>query len=250
MRPRNSRAGAYPIILAATMAACSRNAVPTTEDIPDIMAEAQGTREVSKWRDSEARRAVRSAFKTMLYFDSVHTAEVARRFATPELRSYLMLSDSYVGGDFPRRTAVYLREVQQSNQQYLQLVQTFRTILSDKLATTDIPADRRQAITNEMAQAYDAQQKPVIRAVAAVDTFVQHAAVLYELAASRSGAFQSMRTGLEISDGAVLQRFNQLVDRANHAHEVADSAIRRLPADQQTRFRAMGVATPLKRQQR
>ncbi|HEY0304831.1 MAG TPA: hypothetical protein VGC44_07650, partial [Longimicrobiales bacterium] len=137
------------------------------------MAEAAGTQEVGKWGDSPARRAVRSTFKTMLYFDSVHEAEVRKRFQTPELRSYLMLSDSYVGGNFPRRIAVLLREVQQANQNYLLQVQSFPTLLSEKLASADLPADRRTTLQSEMARVYTTRQQPMVAAVAAFDSFVQ-----------------------------------------------------------------------------
>lgn len=247
MMPTN-RIRCSALLFALMLASCTNSGrIPTAEDVPEIMAEAAGTQEVGKWGDSPARRAVRSTFKTMLYFDSVHEAEVRKRFQTPELRSYLMLSDSYVGGNFPRRIAVLLREVQQANQNYLLQVQSFPTLLSEKLASADLPADRRTTLQSEMARVYTTRQQPMVAAVAAFDSFVQLAARLYETAAANSGSVRSMRTGLEISDGRVLGGFNALVDQANRAHEVADSAIRRLDPEQQARFRRMGIATPIKR---
>lgn len=221
---------------------CANQSVPAAEDVPDIIAEAQGAQPVSKWRDSPARRAVRTSFKTALYFDSVHEAEVAKRFRTPELRDYLMLSDSYVGGDFPRKIAVLLREVQQADQNYLQQVASFPTVLDEQLARTKLSASERQSLGTDMGQAYETRQRPVVAAVSALDSFVQLAAQIYELMAANSGSVQSMRTGLEISNGGVLQRFNALVDQTNRAHEVADTAIRRLNPEQQARFKRMGVA--------
>jgi hypothetical protein len=226
---------------AAVMATCG-NAVPATDDVPDLMAEAAGTKPPPKWGDSPVRKAVRSSFRTMLYFDSLHEAEVRARFQRPELRSYLFLSDSYIGGDFPRRTAMLLREVQQANRDYLQRVQTFSSVLNERMARTDLSAGERSAIERDIAAAYAARQQPAVQVVTALDGFVDSAAQLYELMAVHSGSIQSMRTGLEIADPRVLQRYNGLVDQVNRAHEAADSAMRRLvEPDQQQRFRRMGL---------
>ena len=241
MKRATTMSGLGAAFAATLLVSCANQRIPTGEDVPDIIAEAQGTREVSRWRDSPARRAVRVSFKTALYFDSVHEAEVGRRFRTPELRTYLMLSDSYVGGDFPRKIAVLLREVQQADQNYLQQVASFPTVLSDQLSRTDLSSAERQSLESEMAQAYSARQRPVVEAVTALDSFVQLTAQIYELMAANAGSVQSMRTGLRISNGAVLQRFNGLVDQANRAHEVADTAIRRMNPVQQARFTRMGV---------
>lgn len=228
--------------VALLIASCANQSVPTAEDVPAIIAEAQGAQSVSKWRDSPARRAVRTSFRTALYFDSLHEAEVAKRFRTPELRNYLMLSDSYVGGDFPRKIAVLLREVQQADQNYLQQVASFPTVLDEQLARTELSAAARQTLGAEMGEVYATRQRPVLAAVTALDSFIQLTAQLYELMAANSGSIQSMRTGLHISNGAVLQRFNGLVDQVNSAHEAADTAIRRLDPEQQDRFKRMGVA--------
>ena len=233
--------GLLAVSVPALFVSCGNQSLPTADDVPAIIAEAQGTQSVAKLRDSPARRAVRVSFKTALYFDSVHEAEVGRRFRTPELRTYLMLSDSYVGGDFPRKIAVLLREVQQADQNYLQQVASFPTVLTDQLSRTDLPTAQRQSLEAEMAQAYSARQRPVVAAVTALDSFVQLTAQIYELMAANAGSVQSTRTGLQISNGGVQQRFNALVDRVNRAHEVADTAIRRLSPEQQARFTKMGV---------
>ena len=233
------------VMMAAVLLACGGQGVPTAEDVPAILAEAQGSESVSKWRDSDARRAVRSSFKMLLYFDSVHVAEVSRRFQRPELRSYLMLDDSYIGGEFPRRIALLLREVQEADRNYLLQVASYPDLLKERLASVDLATAERNALETEITRAVAARQQPVVEALTVFDTFVSSAASLYEMAAANPGAFRSMRTGLEISSGALLGRFNATVNEVNRAHEAADSAIRRLDPEHQARFRRMGVATPV-----
>ncbi|HEY0670649.1 MAG TPA: hypothetical protein VGD27_00215 [Longimicrobiales bacterium] len=229
------------------LAACGSDRLPTRADVPDIMAEAQGTKPVSKWRDSKAREAVRSSFRSALYFDSMHQAEVRTRFQRPELRSYLLLEDSYVGGDFPRRIAGLLREVQQADQLYVQQVASYPELLASRLARLDLSDAQRAALHAEMTQAYAARQQPVLATVAVIDTFVHTVARLYEMMASNQGAFQSKLAGLEFSDVDMLRRYNGMVDEVNRAHAAADSAIRRLPPEHQAHFRRMGLATPVRK---
>lgn len=244
MKPASSVSA---VLLLPLLISCARGGVPTAEDVPEILAEAQGTREVSKWNDSEARRAVRTSFKTLLYFDSLHESEVRSRFQRPELRSYLMLDDSYIGGDFPRRIALLLREVQLANQNYALQVASFPNVLSEKLATTELSSTERAAVASAVTRTIEERRQPVMLAVAAFDTFVQRAAQLYEVAAGNPGAFRSLRTGLEASDGRARNSFNGLVDQVNRAHDATDAAIRGLDPEQQAHFRRMGVASPVRR---
>jgi hypothetical protein len=235
------------LLFALFTVSCTSDSIPGTADVPDIYAEAAGTKEISKWQDSPARKAVRSSFKTMMYFDSVHEAEVRARFQRPHLRSYFMRADSYIGGDFPRQTAVLLREVQQANRNYLLQVESYPSVLNDKLGPMDLSADQKRTLADEMTRAYAVRQKPAIEAVAEFDKFVEAAARLYEVAAANSGSLQSMRTGLETTDGRVHLGFNRVVDDVNRAHTAADHAIRRLPPEHLQRFMRMGIAQPIRR---
>jgi hypothetical protein len=49
-------------------------------------------------------------------------AEIGKRFRRPELRDYLMLPDSFVGGSFPEEIAVLLREVEELESKYVSLL--------------------------------------------------------------------------------------------------------------------------------
>jgi hypothetical protein len=152
-----------------------------------------------------------------------------------------------VGGTWPRNTAVLLREVQRADFEYLAAVQGFTTVLERRLAETDLSEDQRRTLGSDLAKAFAMQQKPVVEAVEAFDQFIGAVAEIYELAAKYPSSIKAMRTGLEIDDGRVLERYNSLVDRANSLHAVADSAIRRLPPQHQARFARMRVVKPIRR---
>jgi hypothetical protein len=233
------------ITIAAFLSFCSSAPVPDAADVPAIMAEASGAQAAPR-RDSEAREAVRGAFRAMLHLDSVHTEEVGRRFQRPELRSYLMLPESYIGGDFPRGTAVLLREVQKLDREYLDALEAFPEVLERRLASTDLSEDQKRTLKEEMSQAFSARQRPVVEAVVAFDKFVGSAAELYELVARYPGSVRAMRDGLHITDGGLSARFNRLVDATNGAHDAADAAFRRLNVpEQQAKFTRMGVTKRL-----
>jgi len=126
-------------------------------------------------------------------------------------------------------------------------VESFPTLLGERLARTDLAEQQRNALQTAMAQATAARQRPINEMIFAFDNYVTSAAQLYETVAASSGSVKSMRDGLYISNPGALGRFNKLVDEVNRAHEVADSALRRLAPEQQTRFRRMGLATPIRK---
>src|SRR5688572_23982964 len=241
------RASRYcAIAVAAVLSACSAAGVPGTADVPDIIAEAAGTKPHPR-RDSEVRRAVRASFRAMLLVDSMHVAEVGQRFQGHHLsESYLLRSESFVGGTWPKQTAVLLREVQRADRDYLSAMQSFHTVLERRLGETDLSDEQRRALETEMAQAFATQQQPVVQAVEKFDQLVGVIAEVYELAAKYPSSIKAMRTGLEIEDERVLERYNSMVDRVNNLHAVADSAIRRLEPQQQARFARMRVVKPIK----
>jgi hypothetical protein len=239
--------GYFAIAVAAVMTACSNAGVPGTADVPDIIAEAAGTKPEPR-RDSEARRAVRASFRAMLLVDSIHVAEVGRRFARHELSdSYLLRNESFVGGTWPKQTAVLLREVQRADFEYLAALQAFPTVLERRLAETDLSEDQRRVLADEVAKAFATRQQPVVQAVEAFDQLIGVIAEVYELAAKYPSSIKAMRTGLEIENERVLERYNSMVDRVNGLHAVADSAVRRLEPQQQARFARMRVVKPIRR---
>jgi hypothetical protein len=239
--------GYFALAVAAVLSACSNVGVPGTADVPDIIAEAAGTKPEPR-RDSEARRAVRASFRAMLLVDSIHVAEVGSRFARHELSdSYLLRDESFVGGTWPKQTAVLLREVQRADFEYLAAMQSFRSVLDRRLAETDLSADERRVLADQMVKAFAARQQPVVQTVEAFDQLIGVIAEMYELAAKHPSSIKAMRTGLEVEDERVLQRYNSLVDRANSLHAVADSAVRRLEPQQQARFARMRVVKPIRR---
>ena len=234
----------FAITLAAVLSACS--SLPGPADVPEIMSEAAGTKPEPRWGDSDARRAVRMSARSMLRFDSVHVAEVSRRFARPELYDYLLRPESFVGGLWPGKTAVLLREVQQVDREYVFALRSFPVALYRRLAETDLSEDRRRVFVNEMSAAFLEQQQPVVDAVEAFDDFIGVLAEMYELAAEYRSSIRLMRDDLRIVNGRVRKRYNSLVDRANSAHAVAESAIRQLEPLQQVRFARMRVLKPAK----
>jgi hypothetical protein len=97
-----------------------------------------------------------------------------------------------------------------------------------------------------MSAAFLEQQQPVVDAVEAFDDFIGVLAEMYELAAEYRSSIRLMRDDLRIVNGRVRKRYNSLVDRANSAHAVAESAIRQLEPLQQVRFARMRVLKPAK----
>ena len=135
----------------------------------------------------------------------------------PQLRSYLMLPESFVGGTFPQEIADLMREIEALESEYLE------------------------------GEASAADPAPVTDTHRALEQFAKETAELYELMAASSSSVQAMRDGLEISDDSVLARYNRGVDEVNAAHEELDAAIKALTAEQQVTFRRMNVASVIKK---
>ena len=246
MTPRIA-SGLLAITIATFLSSCSSGGgVPTSADVPALLAEAAGTKPEPKFGDTDARRAVRMTFRTMLRFDSMHVAAVAQRFSSQQLYSYLLESHSFIGGTFPQSIAVKLREVQQADLEYIAGLESFGDVLNRRLATTDISAEERRVLESEMSKAFMAEHQPVIEAVKEFDKLVGLIAEVYELAAKHPSSFKAMRDGLHIEDQLVLDRYNSLVDRVNSAHAIADTAIQQLKPEQQRRFTRMRVTKPVK----
>ena len=144
--------------------------------------------------------------------------EVRRRFQTPELKNYLMLPTSFIGGTFPRKIAVLLRETQELEKKHVTHLESSGTA-----------------------------NQAVLETHKAFETFAGQAAELYELmAAQPKDSVRDMRSGLEISDPGVHAEYNRRVDEINAAHERLDKTIRALPPEQQASFSRMGLTTRLK----
>ena len=163
--------------------------------------------------DSGAARSARDASREL---EARLEAEVGRRFRGPHLRTYLMLPDSFVGGSFPAQVAVLLREVEELECDHVRHLETSGVL------------DLR-----------------VLDAHQAFEEFAGLAAELYELMASEPGSIRSLRTGLEISDEALNERYDRGVDEVNAARDRFDAAIRALPAERQASFSRMGLTVRL-----
>jgi hypothetical protein len=147
-----------------------------------------------------------------------HEASISKLFGRPELRDYLMLPESFVGGSFPRGTAVLLREVQQLEGTYLGVL-----------------------------QASSAPNQPVVQAHQALEEFARQAAELYELMASGAASIKATRDGLEISDASLHAQYNQHVDAVNAARDRLEVALRALTAEQQASFSRMRLTVFIKK---
>ena len=144
--------------------------------------------------------------------------ELSRRWQRPELRNYLMLSVSFIGGKMPRTIAGLLRETQELVNKHVSHLQTSGS------------ADQN-----------------LIAAHKALETFARQAAELYELMAAQPlNAVRDMREGLEIEDPGVHAEYNRRVDEVNASIDRLDNAIKALTPEQQTSFRRMAVATAIK----
>ena len=129
-----------------------------------------------------------------------------------------MLPESFIGGTFPQRTAVLLREVQQ--------------LVSAHVAYLETSGSPNQG---------------VLEAHRAFETFAGQEAELYELMAAQStNTVKAKRTGLEVSDSAVAEEYNLRVDQVNAARDRLEEAFMELPSEQQASFRRIGLTTRLK----
>jgi hypothetical protein len=194
---------------------------------------------------SPARRAVRESIRQVLVASDRIGAEVGRYFRRPQLQSYLLLADSYVGGSFPATIAELLRKVQALEDAYLAETRGFAELLASKFTEAGVSAE--QALVAELAAAFAAERKPLVAAVEAHREFVVAAAELYELVASQPESIRSLREGLEISDPALLERFNSRVDAVNSAIDATDFALRALDSEQRKSVHWMGLAKRVER---
>ena len=141
-----------------------------------------------------------------------HEASISRLFGRPELRFYLMLPDSFVGGSFPRGTAVLLRQLEQLETTYLGVL-----------------------------QASSGSSQAVIQTHRAFEQFTRQAAELYELMAAGASSIKNTRDGLEISDPSLNAEYNRRVDEVNAARDRFEVAVRELPPKHQVSFSRMGL---------
>jgi hypothetical protein len=175
-----------------------------------------------------AREAVREALRKMLELDQAFTRACGARTQRPELHSYLLRPDAYIGGTFPRGTAELLREIQELENDYLEELTRFPELLALKLAQSDVPPQDRQALVDEFAGIVAARWQPVVAAVEAHRAFVVAAAELYELVAAQPESIQWKRTGLEFSDAALEEDFDSQAKVVDNAHEAAQRAYQTL----------------------
>ena len=227
-------------LLVLALVACSRGggAMPTASDVPELWREAQG----ESRGGSRARRAVREAMRVVIQRQAKQRSEVSRLMGRPHLKGYLMLDESFIGGTFPKETAVLLREVQRLEEDYDAESQGFPFLLDQKLASAGVPEEQRKAAVAELTAAVTEREQPVLAALDAHVAFLEETAELYELAAAHSDSIKSMRTGLEISDSWVADQFNAQVDVVNAANDTADAAIRALPPEHSRPLTEMQVA--------
>ncbi|HSJ08707.1 MAG TPA: hypothetical protein VK928_02310 [Longimicrobiales bacterium] len=221
----------------------SDSAFPTAEDLPALLAEAAAGTTVPRSQDDPARRAVRMSLRAMMHLDSLHVAEVGARVRRPHLQGYFLYQDSYVGGDFPKQTAVILREIERLVQDYVASLEGYPEVLRNTLASTDVPSDRQEALVAEMSAAYAASQEVNIRVNRALEKFVVEAAKGYELAAANPGAFSSTRAGLEVEGSALLSQSNRSVAAINRAGDELDVLLRSLTPEQSLPFSRMSLQT-------
>ncbi len=244
------------VALSLALASCSGDGgAPGASDIAalvkDVAAEEAAANEsaaegaATRADGSPARRAVRDSIRQVLVASDRLGAEVGRYFRRPQLSAYLLLDDSYVGGTFPAGIAESLREVEALEDAYLAETRGFSGLLASKF--TDAGVSAEQAEVDELAAAFAAERKPIVVAVEAHREFVVAAAELYELVASQPESIRSMRDGLEISDPALLERFNSRVDAVNSAIDATNSALRALDSEQRKSVHWMGLAKRVER---
>ena len=225
-----------------TITACAGDTLPSAADLPEMMREAASEEAVSRRGESPARRAVRLSLRVMHDMQAQHEREIGTRVRRPHLQSaYLLQPESFIGGSFPRESAVLLREVEQQVDQYVGIAEQFRSVLEGRLAATDLDDAQRQSLADEMANAYAAWHQPVIETNRKLGRFAAAAAELYELAAASPGSLRYMRSGLQSGDLGFIQRFNRRIDELERELETLDAAIRALSTDQQATFSRMGL---------
>ena len=214
-------------LLVAALLACTGcgGSRPTSADLDELLAEAAALDYYDPIpAHPTAREAVREALRKMLELDQAFTRECGKRAQRPELQSYLLRAEAYIGGTFPRGTAELLREMQQLENDYLAELPRFPELLALKLAQSDVPAGDRQALVDEFAGVVATRWRPVVAAVEAHRAFAVAAAELYELVAARPESLRAMRTGLEFSDATLEEDFDAQARVVDDAHEASQRA--------------------------
>jgi hypothetical protein len=147
-----------------------------------------------------------------------HEAAVRSLFQRPELKDYLMLPNSFVGGSFPKEIAGYLREVEELERAHVQFLRK-----------------------------NPGNSQPLVEAHQAFERFAGEAAALYEVMAAGSAYVKDMREGLDISDPSLLAEYNRRVDAANGARDELEAAIQALTPEQRSSFRRLGLPVYVKK---
>ena len=141
--------------------------------------------------------------------------ELRKRWQRPELRNYLMLTNSFIGEKMPKAIAQLLRESEE-------LVSNYVTHLETSGSTDQGWLNAHKAFV----------------------TFAKQTAELYELIAAQPlNSVRDMREGLVIDDPGVAAEYNRRVDVVNASMDRLNAAIGALTPEQKTSFRRMAVAT-------
>jgi|SRR5690349_2334324 len=220
---------AWILLLSAAAFGCSGRggARPTGADLVELLNEAAALDQSAPVAvEASARGAVREALRKMLELDHAFSEACWKRVQRAELQTYLFRHESYIGGEFPRGTAGLLREVQELEDGYLAELQRFPELLAQKLEQSEVPAEDRKGLVDEMSAAVLARWKPVVAAVEAHRAFADAAAELYELVASEPESIRALTTGLEFSDATLEEHFDAQAKLVNEAQEAAQRAFR------------------------
>jgi len=225
--------------LAFTFSACG-DAVPTSADFPAILAEAARADKKPASGGSPARRAVRESLRQWLEAEGKYSTALGSLFWRPEVNGYLFRDESYVGGTFPLSVAGVLREALLLEARYLAELNGFRELLATNIAKSSVSAQQRSDVVAEIAGAFETRWKPIATAVERHREYIEEAAELHELMGAQPEAIQAMRTGLEISDPHLLERFNSQVGVVNGARDAIEVALQALDPDQKRTVNWMG----------
>ena len=91
------------------------------------------------------------------------------------------------------------------------------------------------------------QFAPIATVIGKHQDFFDVAAELYELMSAHPEDVRATRQGLEISDAALLERFNAQVDVVNGKRDEVDAALQRLDARQRRAVHWLGLAKRIER---
>ena len=224
---------------------CS-NGWPTSADLQALMVEAAKEGRPATGHPP-ARCAVRDSLRNVLESEKRFVCELGKLTSRQELNFYLFRDESYIGGSFPRGVADVMRAVHEMETRYLNEMRGFRDQLASNVAKVGNSAEQRSAVVAELADAFDAKFEPIATVIAKHQDFLQVAAELYELMSAQPEAIRATRHGLEISDSALLERFNAQVDVVNGKRDEVDAALQRLDAKQRRAVHWLGLAKRIER---